>query len=701
MEELEKSRTQITLDNKRVEITEKLNKDLDEARVLISCLEDSIKHERNEKESKLRELETIAKELNVRDGQLDLAASQWADASVKLARLETEVAAAKAEAQLRAGEAQTQKIEVENQNSKIATLESEIANRSERLESFESRLAIAHAESKCWKEQFEAQESRSQEQQKTFKDGLQEKDTELFELQDLLCAFKHQITNLEIELINQEKKINDDNLKDIKILDLEIELSKLRILTGKFPERTAATTGPESHIAYDSQHAYEEENAIGDSKLTMKIVSTKSQESIVEQNAAIDTSTQKDGTKSIVIKPKFASSTGQPPTNQVNQSQESTNPKPKASPKLKKQNKKKSDDSKEKVKEEKDKERKTKESADPKPEVSPTPKTKNQKAKDTKGEAEEGKPKKIDIEALISMAREAKVKEMKSQEKKLQAWRCQQFRLRQAEAKQAEAKYIEEKQAEIEGSMSNRAELGEAKPGKTKSKEMNSQETQPTETLRRSKRLTTQKKTSYPFIPKHLQKRHYTEEEYERIADEVKKHKEKAHFKFEFQKADVSKIEPTDRMDTKSDHIPESQDSQLSFVPATQYGDATGTQISHISTTAGLSQESRFQEENFGMMTKKVHFADDNEQAEISSSSPQQILLYNAAEQRTPRVLGRLKHLLDEEQDDYDMDGDEKRDNGKSFPKRVRTHEPGDLRRKTWWRKKTRNAKSKPTLKKL
>ncbi|KAF3903999.1 hypothetical protein AA313_de0202904 [Arthrobotrys entomopaga] len=727
MEDLEKARTKNALDDKSVEVTEKLTKELDEARITIGHLEDSVKQEKDEKESKLRELEKIAKDLNIRDEQLGLAASRWADASVKLARLETEVAATRADAQSRAEEAQTQRLQAEHHKSKVTALETDLTTKSKLLESFESKLAIAHAESKDWKERFEAQDARSREQQKSFEDEHQEKDAKIFELQDLLCAFKHKITNLETKLINQERMIKEDRLKDIKILALEIELSKLGIITGHFPEQKATEASPD---LFTPQEAHREEDTTEETESALEIVPAKSQESIIEREAAIEPSDQTVGADPAVISSGAESNTEQPSSGEANQSQESTDPDPKPSSSSKKK-KKKDKIVEEKAGEEEDNEGETNESTNFKNEVSSAPKDKKQKAKDTKGKGKEGKPKEIDFEAIRAMAKEAKAREIKLQEKQLRAWRAQMLEAKEAkfkhlEALRLEAKRAEEKKAEVKEVKSKETNPEETDPEETnpeetnpeetnpdkagpketrlkqttleknEPKEMNSQEAQPTETLRRSKRLTAQQKIPYPLIAKHLLKPDHTEEEYEIIADEVKKHRERAYYKYDFTTAD-----PADKMDTRPDHgFPENQDSQSSFVPATQYDNATGPQITHVSTTGSLSQQAGLHEEGLGRSTKKVHFADDAEQVEPSSSSPQQVLLYNAAKQRaSPRVLGKLKHLLEEERDDYDMDGDEQ-DDAESSPKRVRTHGPGDVRQKTWWKKKNGSGKPKLTLKK-
>ncbi|KAF3922096.1 hypothetical protein ABW20_dc0109519 [Dactylellina cionopaga] len=209
-EEVEQLRAECKQAESDLGVAEALRAKIEGTTKLSDELKSKILEEKNRVQEATARVSSLQNELRIKDEQLRLAASRWADLSAKQNRLEVEITAAKAEVQLRSEDAQSHIINTDLQATKISTLEEALDKKNEAIKRLELDMRSARAEVKDWAERFEIEQKMldgARQLQKTLEEAIQERDNKNFALGKELEENRNKVYQLEIANSNKDKEI--------------------------------------------------------------------------------------------------------------------------------------------------------------------------------------------------------------------------------------------------------------------------------------------------------------------------------------------------------------------------------------------------------------------------------------------------------------------------------------------------------------
>ncbi|EWC46904.1 hypothetical protein DRE_03916 [Drechslerella stenobrocha 248] len=216
-EEIESLRIEQTrASNDLIEI-EQIRQQVKEASLSDAELRKAIAKE-TEKAIKAAKLnEDLNQILETKDEQLKLAASRWADASVKQDRTDAELTALKAELQLKSEEIQSQFAKSGTQSTRVSLLENELEDKTRTIGRLGEDLRISNSNLKSLEDRFGVQKSTleySKQLRENLQKPLQEHHERVASLEEALGGSSRQATALQ----------KASEAKDHKITDLERQL---------------------------------------------------------------------------------------------------------------------------------------------------------------------------------------------------------------------------------------------------------------------------------------------------------------------------------------------------------------------------------------------------------------------------------------------------------------------------------------------
>ncbi|KAK6536679.1 hypothetical protein TWF281_000900 [Arthrobotrys megalospora] len=212
LEDLQKLQEQFGAAQDKLGEQEQMKGELQQATQLAADLKGRVVEEKAKSDEAKEEVRTLREELQIKDEQLSLAATRWADTSAKQTRLEEIASAAKAEAQLKAEETQAHREKVHTMKSRVAELEAESTKMSTLLKKVEADIESSKTEVKGLSKKLgTVQESLDQSKQlcEDQRIAIEGKDTRISKLEEMLEAANEKIKSLEVTVSEQSKAIED------------------------------------------------------------------------------------------------------------------------------------------------------------------------------------------------------------------------------------------------------------------------------------------------------------------------------------------------------------------------------------------------------------------------------------------------------------------------------------------------------------